>query len=153
MMWLYPVVIAPLLNKYEPIQDEVLQERITTLMKKVGLKAKGIFQVDEGKRSKHTNAYFTGIGKTKRIVLYDTLLASHSKDEILAVLAHEIGHWKKKHILKQMIFMISGSLVLLYGVYLAVNWPPLYATFGCRNHLFTRDCFWFRFIWARRDFS
>ncbi|MCX5848173.1 MAG: M48 family metallopeptidase [Deltaproteobacteria bacterium] len=133
LMWLYPVVIAPLFNKYEPIKDEVLKEKITALMAQVGLKAKGIFQVDEGKRSKHTNAYFTGIGKTKRIVLYDTLLASHSLEEILAVLAHEIGHWKKKHILKQLIFMIATSLVGLYFVYLVVNWPPLYSTFGLKQ--------------------
>ena len=130
LMWLYPVVIAPLFNKYEPIKDEVLKEKITTLLTKVGLKAKGIFQVDEGKRSKHTNAYFTGIGKTKRIVLFDTLLASHSQEEILAVLAHEIGHWKKKHILKQLIFMIAASFVLFYFIYRVVNWPPLYAAFG-----------------------
>ncbi len=130
LLWLYPVVIAPLFNKYEPIKDEVLKERIIEMMARVGLKAKGIYQVDEGKRSKHTNAYFTGIGRTKRIVLFDTLLASHSHDEILAVLAHEIGHWKKKHILKQLIFMIAGSLVGLYFVYLIVNWPPLYRTFG-----------------------
>ncbi len=82
LLWLYPVVIAPLFNKYEPIKDEELKEKIESLLAKVGLKARGIFQVDEGKRSKHTNAYFTGIGKTKRIVLFDTLLASHSHDEI-----------------------------------------------------------------------
>jgi STE24 endopeptidase len=133
LMWLYPVVIAPLFNKYEPIKDELLREKIVSLMAQVGLKAKGIYQVDEGKRSKHTNAYFTGIGKTKRIVLYDTLLASHSPEEILAVLAHEIGHWKKKHILKQLIFMIIASLVLLYFIYLVVNWPPLYSTFGLKQ--------------------
>ena len=133
LMWLYPVVIAPLFNKYEPIKDEALKEKIEALLAKVGLKAKGIFQVDEGKRSKHTNAYFTGIGKTKRIVLFDTLLASHSQEEILAVLAHEIGHWKKKHILKQLIFMIAASLVGFYLVYLLVNWPPLYSTFGLRQ--------------------
>ena len=92
--------------------------------------------MDEGKRSKHTNAYFTGIGKTKRIVLYDTLLASHSADEILAVLAHEIGHWKKKHILKQLMLMIGASLVVLYFVYLIVGWLPLYAAFGLQV---TRD--------------
>jgi STE24 endopeptidase len=129
LMWLYPVVIAPLFNKYEPIRDEELKEKITALLAKVGLKAKGIFQVDEGKRSKHTNAYFTGIGKTKRIVLFDTLLDSHSQDEILSVLAHEIGHWKKKHILKQLIFMIAASFVGFYLVYLLVNWPPLYGAF------------------------
>ncbi len=105
-------------------------------MDKVGLKAKGIFEVDEGKRSKHTNAYFTGIGKTKRIVLYDTLLASHSDDEILAVLAHEIGHWKKKHILKQLMFMIPASLVLLYFVYLILGWLPLYTTFGVQTTVY-----------------
>jgi STE24 endopeptidase len=132
LMWLFPVVIAPLFNKFEPIKDELLKEKITALMAQVGLKAKGIYQVDEGKRSKHTNAYFTGIGKTKRIVLYDTLLASHSPEEILAVLAHEIGHWKKKHILKQLIFMIAASFVLLYFTYLIVNWPPLYSTFGLK---------------------
>ncbi len=132
LLWLYPVVIAPLFNKYEPIKDESLKEKITSLMAQVGLKAKGIYQVDEGKRSKHTNAYFTGIGKTKRIILFDTLLASHSPEEILAVLAHEIGHWKKKHILKQLIFMIVASLIGLYFVYLIVNWPPLYSTFGLK---------------------
>ena len=130
LLWLYPVLIAPLFNKYEPIKDELLKEKINALMEKVGLKTKEIFQVDEGKRSKHTNAYFTGIGKTKRIVLYDTLLASHSHDEILAILAHEIGHWKKKHILKQLMFMIPASLVLLYFVYLILSWPPLCAAFG-----------------------
>ena len=86
--------------------------------------------MDEGKRSKHTNAYFTGIGKTKRIVLYDTLLSSHTQEEIVSVLAHEIGHWKKKHILKQLAFMILASLILFYLVYLIVSWPPLYRAFG-----------------------
>ena len=130
LMWLYPVLIAPLFNKFEPIKDEALREKINALMDKVGLKTKGIYQVDEGKRSKHTNAYFTGIGKTKRIVLYDTLLSSHTSDEIIAVLAHEIGHWKKKHILKKLSFMIVASLGLLYFVYLIVNWPFLYRAFG-----------------------
>jgi STE24 endopeptidase len=130
LMWLYPVLIAPLFNKFEPIKDEALKEKIIILLNKAGLKAKGIYQVDEGKRSKHTNAYFTGIGKTKRIVLYDTLLSSHTPDEIVAVLAHEIGHWKKKHILKQLTFMIGASLILLYFVYRIVGWTVLYSAFG-----------------------
>jgi STE24 endopeptidase len=129
LLWLYPVLIAPLFNKYEPIKDELLKEKITALLDKAGLKTKGIYQVDAGKRSKHTNAYFTGIGKTKRIVLYDTLLASHSPEEIVAVLAHEVGHWKKKHIVKQLIFMIGASLALLYLVYLVVGFPVLYSAF------------------------
>lgn len=133
LLWLYPVVIAPLFNKYEPIKDEELKEKITLLLAKVGLKAKGIFQVDEGKRSKHTNAYFTGIGKTKRIVLFDTLLASHTHEEILAVLAHEIGHWKKKHILKTLVFMIVASFVGFFFIYHIVNWLPLYRAFGLKQ--------------------
>ena len=130
LLWIYPVVIAPLFNKYEPVNDEILKEQINSLMAKVGLKAKGIYQVDEGKRSRHTNAYFTGIGKTKRNVLFDTLLASHSREEILSVLAHEIGHWKKRHILKQLIFMIAASLVALYFVYHIAGSPVLYRAFA-----------------------
>ena len=130
LLWLYPVLIAPLFNKYEPIKDESLKEKIVALLNKVGLTAKGIFQVDAGKRSKHTNAYFTGIGKTKRIVLFDTLLASHSHGEIIAVLAHEIGHWKKKHIVKQLVFAIGAALVLLCLAYLVIGWPVLYNAFG-----------------------
>ena len=130
IMWLYPVVIAPLFNKYEPVRDEALREQIIALMAKAGLKTEGIYQVDEGKRSKHTNAYFTGIGKTKRIVLFDTLLASHSTEEILSILAHEIGHWQKKHILKQLAATVAISLIVLYIVYRIVNVPVLYRTFG-----------------------
>lgn len=130
LLWLYPVVIAPLFNKYEPVQDESLAQRITALMAKAGLKTQGIYQVDAGRRSRHTNAYFTGIGKTKRIVLFDTLLKSHTPDEILSVLAHEIGHWKKKHILKQLIFMIIVSFAALYIVYALVTFPVLYSAFG-----------------------
>ena len=130
MLWFYPVLIAPLFNKFEPIQHESLKGKIMALLSKAGLQAKGIYQVDEGKRSKHTNAYFTGIGKTKRIVLYDTLLSSHTQEEIVSVLAHEIGHWKKKHLLKQLAFMILASLILFYLVYLIVSWPPLYRAFG-----------------------
>ena len=106
VLWLYPILIAPLFNKYEPVQDQELKDKIISVMEKGGLKIKGVYQVDAGTRSRHTNAYFTGLGKSKRIVLYDTLLASHTTDEILSVLAHEIGHWKKKHILKQLSYLL-----------------------------------------------
>jgi len=130
MLWLYPVVIAPLFNRYEPIQDSALNDAVMNLANRAGLAVSGIFQVDEGKRSRHTNAYFTGLGKTRRIVLYDTLLASSTQEEILAVLAHEIGHWKKRHILKQLVFMEGASLGLFYLFSLLLDWPPLYETFG-----------------------
>jgi STE24 endopeptidase len=129
LMWLYPVFIAPLFNKFEPLKDDVLREKINVMLSRAGLAAKGLYQVDEGKRSRHTNAYFTGIGKTKRIVLFDTLLASHTHEEIISVLAHEIGHWKKKHILKQLTFMTAASLILIYLIYLVVSWPPLFGAF------------------------
>ncbi|MGA3208013.1 MAG: M48 family metallopeptidase [Syntrophales bacterium] len=130
IVWLYPLLIAPLFNKFEPIENEELKEAIVALMAKVGLKTGGVFQVDAGKRSRHTNAYFTGLGKTKRIVLYDTLLKSHVSEEILSVLAHEAGHWKKRHIIKQLILTETVSLVFLYVLYRLTDWSLLYQTFG-----------------------
>ena len=130
LLWLYPVILAPLFNKFEPVADTELVQRIAKLMERVGLKARGIFQMDASKRSRHTNAYFTGLGKSKRIVLFDTLLQSHTADEIEAVLAHEIGHWKKKHILKQLLVMELLSLIAFYVVAQLLNWPLLYRTFG-----------------------
>jgi len=130
MLWLYPIVIAPLFNKFEPIENIGLVAHIRNLMEKVGLRVKAVLKMDAGKRSKHTNAYFTGIGKTKRIILFDTLLESHPEEEILAVLAHEVGHWKKKHVLKQIILLESLSLVAFYVVNRMLNWSLLYQTFG-----------------------
>jgi STE24 endopeptidase len=133
MLWLFPVVIAPLFNKFELIENQSLEERIRTLMEKVGLRIKGVFKVDASKRSKHTNAYFTGIGRTKRIVLFDTLLGSHTEEEILAILAHEVGHWKKRHILKQLILVEIFSFIVFYSVAKFLKWPLIYHTFGFRE--------------------
>ena len=130
MLWLFPVVIAPLFNKFEPIEERTLEDRIKALMEKVGLHVKGVFRMDASKRSKHTNAYFTGMGRSKRIVLFDTLVASHTEEEVLAVLAHEIGHWKRKHVLKQIILLEIFSLAIFYGVAKLLYWPLLYQTFG-----------------------
>ena len=130
IMWLYPVLIAPLFNKFEPIEDKQLEQKIASLMNKAGLAVKGVFQMDAGKRSKHTNAYFTGIGRTKRIVLFDTLLNSHPVDEILSVLAHEAGHWTKKHSIKQLVLMEVLSLVGLFIMSRLLTWEYMYRTFG-----------------------
>jgi STE24 endopeptidase len=86
--------------------------------------------MDASRRSRHTNAYFTGIGENKRIVLFDTLLRSHEEEEILAILSHEIAHWKKKHVLKQIVLMEVLSLALFYIVGQLMNWQLLYQTFG-----------------------
>jgi STE24 endopeptidase len=130
LMWLFPVIILPLFNKFDPIENKMLEDRIRTLMERVGIRAKGIFKMDASKRSKHTNAFFVGLGRTKRIVLFDTLLASHTEDEILAVLAHEAGHWKKKHVLRMLILLEILSFVSFYVTAKLLNWPVLYQTFG-----------------------
>lgn len=132
VLWLYPVVFAPLFNKYEPVADESLKEKIIALMEKAGLKVEGVYQVDASRRSRHSNAYFTGFGRTKRIVLFDTLLGSHTADEILSVLAHEVGHWKRRHIMKQLLFIEAASFIAFYVLYRLLEWPLVYETFGFR---------------------
>jgi STE24 endopeptidase len=130
MTVLYPLIIAPLFNKFDPLDDPLITGGVMSLMEKAGLKAKGVYRVDALKRSRHSNAYFTGLGRSRRIVLFDSLLSSHTPDEILAVLAHEIGHWKKGHIRLQLCGVLLISLAVLYGAYLLIGWPVLYASFG-----------------------
>ncbi|RKP59271.1 M48 family metallopeptidase [Pararobbsia silviterrae] len=114
---LYPTVIAPLFNKFVPLDDMTLRRRIEALMARCGFAAKGLFVMDGSRRSAHGNAYFTGFGAAKRIVFFDTLLARLSGDEIEAVLAHELGHFKRKHVLKRLVvtFLISLALLALLG--------------------------------------
>ena len=107
---LYPTVIAPLFNKFKPLEDETLKARVTALMQRCGFAAKGLFVMDGSKRSAHANAYFTGFGAAKRVVFYDTLLNQLSPDEVDAVLAHELGHFKHKHIIKRIVLMFAMSL-------------------------------------------
>lgn len=114
LMYVSPYVIEPLFNKFSPIDDTELINDIKNLTDKVGVKITKILKMDASKRTKHTNAYFTGIGKVKRVVLYDTLLTLLNKDEIVAVLGHELGHWKKKHILKHLMLIDSIALIILY---------------------------------------
>lgn len=127
---LYPIVIAPIFNKFEPLKDQALADKVNNLAKELGMKVSGIFQMDAGKRSAHSNAYFTGLGKTKRIVLFDTLIESHGHEEILAVLAHEIGHYKLKHVLKSYIFSQVSMLAAFFLTFLVMNWGLFHETFG-----------------------
>ena len=121
---LYPTVIAPLFNKFEPLDDASLRKRIESLMARCGFAAKGLFVMDGSRRSAHGNAYFTGFGAAKRIVFFDTLLARLSGDEIEAVLAHELGHFKRKHVLKRLVvtFLISLALLALLGWLVEHTW-------------------------------
>ena len=113
MMVLYPTVIAPLFNKFTPLDDASLQQRIEGLMARVGFASKGLFVMDGSKRSAHGNAYFSGFGANKRIVFFDTLLSRLAPQEIEAVLAHELGHFKLKHIVKRIVVMFAISLGFL----------------------------------------
>jgi len=116
MMYISPYVIEPLFNKFTPLEEQVLVEQIKHMLHKVCITVSRVFRMDASKRSRHTNAYFSGIGRVKRIILYDTLLEIMNHDEILAVLAHEAGHWKRRHILKMIIATEFLSFFLLYGV-------------------------------------
>ena len=110
LMLVYPTFIAPLFNKFQPLDDPTLKARVTALMKRCGFAAKGLFVMDGSKRSAHANAYFTGFGASKRVVFYDTLLRQLTAGEVEAVLAHELGHFKHRHILKRMATLFALSL-------------------------------------------
>ncbi len=111
LLVLYPTLIAPLFNKFEPLQDESLKARVNALMQRCGFAAKGLFVMDGSKRSAHANAYFTGFGAAKRVVFFDTLLQQLSPPEIDAVLAHELGHYKRRHIVQRVALMLALSFV------------------------------------------
>jgi STE24 endopeptidase len=128
-------VIAPLFNKFKPLDDEALKARVTALMQRCGFAAKGLFVMDGSKRSAHANAYFTGFGAAKRVVFYDTLLKQLNPAEVDAVLAHELGHFKHKHIIKRIAVMFAMSLVgfALLGWLSSQLW--FYAGLGVRPNL------------------
>ena len=147
MTVIYPTVIAPIFNKFVPIDDKDLEKAIRELAEKKGISVAGIFQMDAGRRSRHTNAYFSGLGKSKRIVLYDTLIKSHDRDEILAVLAHEIGHLKRGHIKKQLILMSAISFILFYIAAWMIDWNIMYKSFGFSAKPFYAGLFLISILW------
>ncbi|MCG8426140.1 MAG: M48 family metallopeptidase [Chromatiales bacterium] len=122
--WIFPTVIAPIFNKFTPLEENALKQRIHALLERTGFTSKGIFVMDGSKRSGHGNAYFTGFGKNKRIVFYDTLLESLSEQEVEAVLAHELGHFKRNHIKKGMVlsFVITLLGLALLGWLTEQSW-------------------------------
>lgn len=133
MLVLYPTVIAPLFNKFEPLADAALAERVQALMRRCGFAAKGLFVMDGSRRSAHGNAYFTGLGSSKRVVFFDTLLAKLTPGEVEAVLAHELGHFKLRHVPKTMVGLFATSLAALAllgwlagqsGFYAGLGVPP-----------------------------
>jgi len=135
LIMVYPSFIAPLFNKFKPLDDETLKSRVTALMQKCGFAAKGLFVMDGSKRSAHANAYFTGFGASKRVVFYDTLLAKLAPAEVDAVLAHELGHFKHRHIVKRIVSMFALSLAgfALLGWLAGQSW--FYTALGVRPSL------------------
>ena len=135
LLMVYPTFIAPMFNKFKPLEDESLKRRVTALMQRCGFAAKGLFVMDGSKRSAHANAYFTGFGAAKRVVFYDTLLEKLSPAEVDAVLAHELGHFKHRHIVQRIVAMFAISLAgfALLGWLSTQAW--FYAGLGVRPNL------------------
>lgn len=130
MLAIYPNFIAPLFNKFQPLADDSLKARIEALLAKCGFASKGLFIMDGSKRSSHGNAYFTGFGKTKRIVFFDTLIERLSGPEIEAVLAHELGHFKRKHIVKRIVSQFALTLLVLALMGWIIDKPWFYEGLG-----------------------
>ena len=135
MLVVYPTVIAPLFNKFQPLQDESLAERVSQLMARCGFAAKGLFVMDGSRRSAHANAYFTGFGAAKRVVFFDTLLSQLTPAEVEAVLAHELGHFKHRHIVKRIAGLFAFSLAGLALLGWLSGQPWFYAGLGVTPNL------------------
>ncbi len=135
MLVIYPTVIAPLFNQFQPLQDAALKARVTSLMARCGFAAKGLFVMDGSRRSAHANAYFTGFGAAKRVVFFDTLLNQLTPPEVEAVLAHELGHFKHRHILQRIAGLFAASLLGLALLGWLAQQPWFYAGLGVTPHL------------------
>lgn len=132
---LYPTLIAPLFNRFEPLADETLKARVQALMARCGFAAKGLFVMDGSRRSAHGNAYFTGLGAAKRVVFFDTLLAKLTPGEVEAVLAHELGHYKRRHVLQRMVLVFAVSLAALALLGWLAAQPWFYVGLGVEPNL------------------
>jgi len=130
MIVIYPTFIAPLFNKFEPLKDSELRDRILKLAEQVGFHTSGIYSMDGSRRSAHSNAYFTGIGRAKRIVLFDTLIEQMTIEQGLAVLAHEMGHYKMKHIRRMLVVQTVFLFVGLFVLSLLLEYRPVFSAFG-----------------------
>ena len=130
LLFIYPVVIAPLFNKFTPMPDSPHKQKLDALLHRCGFSAAGLFVMDGSKRSAHANAYFTGFGNNRRIVLFDTLLDQLTPEQLEAVLAHEIGHYQCKHLQKRLVLMAVISMVLLWALFQLLHAPWFYMGLG-----------------------
>jgi STE24 endopeptidase len=129
LLWLFPAVIAPLFNRFDPLPEGPLRERLEALAKEAGFRNRGLFVMDASRRSSHSNAYFVGLFRP-RIVLFDTLVAQMTVDEAASVLAHEIGHYRAHHVHRRLAVGLAATLAGLFVLSRLVPWPPLHAAFG-----------------------
>jgi STE24 endopeptidase len=130
MTWAWPTLIAPLFNTFTPLADEALRERTEALLARCGFSSKGIFVMDGSRRSAHGNAYFTGVGRNKRIVFFDTLVERLQAPEVEAVLAHELGHFRLHHVRRRLILSLLAGLGGLALLGVLARWPDFYGAFG-----------------------
>ena len=135
LLLVWPAFIAPLFNRFEPLADGTLAERVKALMQRTGFRAKGLFVMDGSRRSAHANAYFTGIGASKRVVFFDTLLAQLTPDEVEAVLAHELGHFKLRHVPRRLVALLLGSLAAFALLGWLAGQSGFYAGLGVEPNL------------------
>jgi STE24 endopeptidase len=152
MAIIYPTVIEPFFNKFTPLETSDLKADIEQLVKKEGFRVDGVYQMDATRRTRHTNAYFSGIGKAKRIVLFDSLVQSHSREEILSILAHEIGHMKKNHIKKQLVIVGMVSLLLFFATSKLMTSRVMYESFGFPNTPYYVGLFLAGILWEPVSF-
>lgn len=130
LAFIAPVTILPLFNKFTPLEEGSLRARIETYAKAQGFRLSGLFKIDGSRRSTKSNAYFTGFGRAKRIALFDTLIDKHTEDELLGVVAHEVGHWKLGHVRRMIVVSALSTGLLLYLLSLFIGRPGLYEAFG-----------------------
>lgn len=148
MLFIAPVVIMPLFNKFTPLEPGELKEAIQEYADSQNFKVKGIFKMDGSRRSAKANAFFSGFGRFKRIVLFDTLIQKHTADELVAILAHEVGHYQKRHILKFMAVSILANGVMFFILSFFIGNPDLFAAFRMREVSVYAGLLFFSFLYA-----
>ncbi|MBU1086562.1 MAG: M48 family metallopeptidase [Candidatus Omnitrophica bacterium] len=148
LMFIAPVVIMPLFNKFIPLEDGALKQTLEKYARTQNFKMQGVFTMDGSRRSTKSNAFFTGFGKFRRIALFDTLIAKHTTDELVSVLAHEIGHYKKKHILKSIFISIATTGLMFFVLSFFLNNPGVFAAFKMKHTSIYASLVFFGFVYA-----
>lgn len=151
LLFAAPVIIMPLFNKFIPVQEGALKDRLSSYARSQNFKMQGLFTMDGSKRSSKSNAFFSGMGRFRRVVLFDTLIAKHSLPELLVIVAHEIGHYKKKHILKHLGMSLATSGLMFYILSVFLENPLLFAAFKMEHISIYASLVFFGFLYAPMD--